>query len=168
MRVMGIDPGLTRTGWAVVDKEGGRLRPVAAGVVATDRHEPIAVRLGRLSLDLTELLDRFRPDALSCERVFFNRNVRTAMSVGQASGVALATAAAAGVPVSDHTPSEVKMTITGNGAATKLQVQAMVAAMLGLGHAPEPADAADACALAICHLQRHGLAAAVTAARGSR
>ncbi len=168
MRVMGIDPGLTRTGWAVVERSGGRFCLVEAGVVSTSPGIDIAIRLHELSEALSALLGRFAPDAVSYERGFFNRNVRTATSVGQASGVALAAAAGLGIPVTDHTPTAVKLTVTGNGGATKHQVQSMVAALLGLKTAPEPADAADACALAICQLQRAGLSSAVAAAGGQR
>jgi crossover junction endodeoxyribonuclease RuvC len=156
MRVLGIDPGLT-LGYGVVEREGGRLRAVALGVVRTGPDRPVADRLAALRRELAEVLDAHRPDAVAVEKVFFSRNVRTAMTVGQASGVALATAAEFGVDVASYTPTEVKQSVVGFGAATKRQVGVMVAALLGLAAPPRPADAADAAALAICHLNRSGL-----------
>ncbi|MGH2786832.1 MAG: crossover junction endodeoxyribonuclease RuvC [Actinomycetota bacterium] len=160
MRVLGIDPGLT-LGYGVVEREGGRLRAVALGVVRTGPDRPAAERLAALRRGIAEVLDAHRPDAVAVEKVFFSRNVRTAMTVGQASGVALATAAEFGVDVASYTPTEVKQSVVGFGAATKRQVGVMVAALLGLAAPPRPADAADAAALAICHLNRSGLARSI-------
>jgi crossover junction endodeoxyribonuclease RuvC len=160
MRVLGIDPGLT-LGYGVVEREAGRLRAVTLGVVRTDADLPVGDRLAALRRKLTALLGQHLPDAVALEKVFFNRNVRTAMTVGQASGVALATAAESGVTAAFYTPTEVKQSVVGYGAATKRQVGAMVAALLGLDAPPRPADAADAAALAITHLNRSGLARSI-------
>ena len=156
MFVLGIDPGLTRCGYGAVLRErtarqGGGLRAVAAGVLTTPPDAPLPARLAELQVGIRRLLAELRPDAVAVERVFFQSNVRTAMSVGQASGVALAEAWAAGCAVAEYTPSQVKSAVTGNGSADKGQVQRMVQAILGLADLPAPADAADALALAICH-----------------
>jgi crossover junction endodeoxyribonuclease RuvC len=163
VRVLGIDPGLSVTGYAVVERVGGRLHPLAAGAVSTPAGDPPEARLARLRSALVAIISEQEPDTAAVERVFFNANVRTAMSVGQASGVALEAAAASGLSVTDYTPTEVKQSVVGVGNAPKHQVQAMVARLLGLASAPRPADAADACALAICHLNRSRLAAAIEA-----
>jgi crossover junction endodeoxyribonuclease RuvC len=160
MRVLGIDPGLATTGYAVVGRDAGRLRPLAVGVIRT-APGGAAGRLAELRGGLAELIARHNPDVVAIERLFFNNNVRTAMAVGQASGVALLAAAEAGLEVVDYTPSQVKKAITGVGDATKAQVQTMVASLLKLPSTPSPPDAADACALAICHLNSEGLARAV-------
>jgi crossover junction endodeoxyribonuclease RuvC len=149
--VLGIDPGVSRCGYGAVDVDGGALRPLACGVIRTEAGEPLPARLATLERELTVLVEEMEPVAVAVERVLFQANVRTAMSVGQASGLALAVAAHAGVPVAHYSPNEVKLAITGYGAAGKRQVQAMVASVLGLSGAPRPADAADALALAVCH-----------------
>ena len=161
MRVIGIDPGFATTGYAVVERSDGRLAAVTHGVIRTPAGVPQAERLGALQAAIADLLIRYSPEAVSVERLFFNVNVRTAMAVGQASGVALATAAAAGLTVFEYTPLEVKQSVVGVGNATKRQVGAMVASLLALGAPPAPADAADACAIAICHLTRNRLSAAI-------
>jgi crossover junction endodeoxyribonuclease RuvC len=150
--VLGIDPGLSRCGYGCVEQDGGRQRAVAAGVVTTDRDLPLPERLATLRHDLHQLVVEHRPDVVVVERVFFQTNVRTAMSVGQASGVALLTASEAGCTIAEYSSNEVKLAVTGYGAATKEQVQRMVAALLGLAVIPRPPDAADALALALCHL----------------
>ena len=165
MRVLGIDPGLSVTGYAVVERIGGRLHPVAAGAIHTPAGDPPEARLARLRASLMGLIAEQQPDTAAVERVFFNANVRTAMSVGQAAGVALEAAASSGLSVSDYTPTEVKQSVVGVGNAPKQQVQAMVARVLGLASPPRPADAADACALAICHLNRSRLMTAIEAAK---
>jgi crossover junction endodeoxyribonuclease RuvC len=165
MRVLGLDPGVAVSGFAVVERTPGGPRPVAVGTIRTPAGETHAQRLLLLRRELVKILEEHRPDAMAIERVFFNANARTAMAVGQASGVAMATAAEAGLKVTDYTPTEVKQAIVGVGNASKGQVQAMVAAVLNLDVVPKPADAADACALAICHINRSGLARAVGAAR---
>lgn len=143
---------MSRCGYGAVD--GGRGAPavIAAGVLTTPVSEPLPVRLAALQADLHDLLAELRPEAVVVERVFFQTNVRTAMSVGQASGLALAAAATAGCEVVQYTANEVKQAVAGYGAATKEQMQQMVQAQLGLEHRPKPADVADALALALCHL----------------
>lgn len=152
MFVLGIDPGLTRCGYGAVRKSGATLAAVAAGVLRTAPATPLPVRLAELQAAIRSLLVELRPDVVAVEHVFFQSNVRTAMSVGQASGLALAEAVAAGCRVAQYTPNEVKLAVTGYGAAPKEQVQRMVQAQLALVERPRPADAADALALALCHL----------------
>jgi crossover junction endodeoxyribonuclease RuvC len=161
MRVIGIDPGLTRTGYAVVERAGGRLQAIDYGVVRTAAHAEAGSRLMELRGAMADVLARHGPEEAAVERLFFNNNARTAMSVGQAAGVVLLAAAEAGVAVETYTPTEVKQSVAGHGAATKAQVQNMVTRHLELGAPPRPADAADACALAICHLHRSGLRGAI-------
>jgi crossover junction endodeoxyribonuclease RuvC len=145
--VLGIDPGLTRCGYAVVEARGGRtVVPLALGVIRTAPSTPLPYRLAELKTELVALITQYRPDAVAVEQVFFQTNVRTAMSVGQASGLALAEAAAAGCRVEQYTPNQVKSAVAGWGGAGKEQ------ARLGLASVPEPPDAADAAALALCHL----------------
>lgn len=164
MFVLGIDPGLTRCGYGAVVREGGTLRAVAAGVLRTDVDAEVAVRLAELQSCIRALLVELTPDAVAVERLFFQANVRTAMSVGQASGVVLAEAATAGCAVVQYTPNEVKSAVTGSGGAGKEQVQRMVQAILGLAQTPKPPDAADALALALCHHARAPLAARIVEA----
>lgn len=152
-RVLGIDPGLTRCGYAVVDAHGPQSKTsVSLGVLRTPPTMPLPERLACLHHDISELLREFEPQTVVVEQLFFQVNVRTAMSVGQASGLALALASAAGCTVVQYTPNQVKETVTGWGGADKLQVQRMVQVRLGLNTLPQPADAADAAALALCHL----------------
>ena len=167
MRVLGIDPGYATTGYAVVERAAGRLVPACFGAIRTPAGHSQADRLTYLRTALLALIAEHRPETVAIERVFFSVNVRTAMAVGQASGVALATAGEAGLEVHDYTPTEVKQSVTGTGTATKQQIQTMVAALLKLDAPPKPADAADACALAICHLNRSGLARALKKASAS-
>ncbi|MBV9412678.1 MAG: crossover junction endodeoxyribonuclease RuvC, partial [Acidimicrobiia bacterium] len=134
------------------------------GVVRTDPAVPLPARLAELLAGITGLLDELRPDVVSVERVFFNANVRTAMSVGQASGLVLAAASRAGCVVTQYTPNEVKQAVAGYGAAGKDQVQRMVQSLLGLAEVPKPADAADALALALCHVAVAPLQARLEAA----
>jgi crossover junction endodeoxyribonuclease RuvC len=163
---LGIDPGLSRCGYGAVRSDHGPLVPVAYGHLSTDRNQPLAARLASLWTDLEDLLAELRPDVVVVERVLFQVNARTAMSVGQASGLALAAAARAGCPVAQYSPNEVKLAVAGYGSATKDQVQSMVGVLLGLPERPRPADRADALALAICHLSGAGLRE--SAAMGTR
>lgn len=158
--VLGIDPGLSRCGYGVVRREGSRLVPVAFGVLRTPPDLDLPERLAQLADDLDELLDEVRPVAVAVERVLFQVNARTAIAVGMASGLALAAAARRAVPVAHYSPNEVKLAVTGDGRADKAAVQTMVARLLGLEAVPSP-DAADALALAWCHLGRARLAARV-------
>lgn len=165
MRVLGIDPGLTRCGVGVVDGSIGRpLTLVDVGVVRTGAELPIEQRLCLIEAGIEEWLDAHRPDAVAVERVFSQHNVKTVMGTAQASGIALVAAAKRGIPVALHTPSEVKAAVSGSGKADKAQVGAMVTRLLRLAEAPKPADAADALALAICHIWRGGAQARIDAA----
>jgi crossover junction endodeoxyribonuclease RuvC len=157
MRVLGVDPGLGRCGWAVLEGRGGRVVAAGYGTVHTDG-EQVAPRLLTLAARLRQVLAAHRPEALAIERLFFNANVRTAMTVGQASGVVLLLAAEHGLEVSAYTPPQVKQAVTGSGSAAKEQVGYMVKALLGLAAVPTPADTADALAVALCHLNHAGLA----------
>ena len=173
MRVLGIDPGLTRCGVGVVDgTPGRRLTLVRVEVLRTAPDLDLAHRLLALEEGIEAALDATRPDAVAVERVFAQHNVRTVMGTAQAGAIAIAAAARRGIPVALHTPSEVKAAVTGSGRADKAQVGAMVTRLLALDEAPRPADAADALALAICHLWRGDasarLAAAAAAAPQSR
>ncbi|MBL1067299.1 crossover junction endodeoxyribonuclease RuvC [Streptomyces sp. 7-21] len=155
MRVLGVDPGLTRCGIGVVDGLPGRaLRMVAAGVVRTPPDEETHRRLLGIERGVEEWLETHRPDAVAVERVFSQHNVRTVMGTAQAGAVAMLCAARRGLPVALHTPSEVKAAVTGSGSAGKDQVGAMITRLLRLDAPPRPADAADALALAICHVWR--------------
>ncbi|MDP3893225.1 crossover junction endodeoxyribonuclease RuvC [Nocardioides sp.] len=169
MRVLGIDPGLTRCGMGVVEGDVGRpLSLLDVNVLRTSSGLPIAERLVTIEKGIDAWLDEYSPDAVAVERVFARSDVSTVMGTAQASGIALVAAARRGIPVALHTPSEVKASVSGNGRATKAQVGAMVTRILRLDAAPKPADAADALALAICHIWRGGaqsrLEAAVAAA----
>ena len=170
VRVLGVDPGLTRCGVGVVDGVPGRpCAPVAYTVIQTDPDEDLAHRLLNLDAQLADLIERHRPASVAVERVFSQHNVRTVMGTAQAGAVAILAAARAGLPVALYTPSEVKAAVTGSGNADKAQVTAMVTRLLRLDAPPKPADAADALALAICHVWRGGtrdkVAAAVAQAR---
>ena len=150
---MGLDPGLSRFGYAVISGAPRRApRAVAMGVLTTDAARPVPERLAELQRDLRALFDEHPPAAVAVERVLFQVNVRTAMAVGQASGVAMAEAAARHCPVAQYSPNEVKQAVTGYGSAPKRQVQRMVQTLLALPALPSPPDAADAAALALCHL----------------
>ena len=155
MRVLGVDPGLTRCGVGVVDGEPGRaVRLVGVGVVRTPADAAVSARLLMVERELDAWLDRTQPDAVAVERVFSQQNVRTVMGTAQAAAVAMLVAARRGLPVASHTPSEVKAAVSGNGRADKAQVAAMVTRVLALDAQPRPADASDALALAICHVWR--------------
>ncbi len=164
MFVLGIDPGLSTTGYGLIEAHGVRLQAVAAGAIRTSPARDTAVRLAELFADLEALLAEYHPDEMAVEQVFVNRNLQTATAVGRAIGVALLAAARAGIPVFEYTPSAVKMAVTGSGDAAKDRVQALVARRLRLTTAPRPADAADALAVALCHLQSAGLRRAVAGA----
>ncbi len=161
IRELGVDPGLTRCGVGVVEGAPGRaLTMVRVGVIRTSAEDDIAARLYGIESELESWLDACRPDAVAVERVFSQQNVRTVMGTGQAGAVAIVCAARRGLPVALHTPSEVKAAVTGNGRADKDQVTAMVTRLLRVTDPPRPADAADALALAICHIWRGGALAA--------
>ena len=151
MRVLGIDPGLTRCGLGVVDGKGSQiLSMVDVGVIRTTVDAPLEMRLLELETEITQWIIRVQPDVIAVERVFSQLNVKTAMATGQAAGVALLLAAKAGIPVVMHTPSEVKAAVSGSGRADKKQVAMMVQKILRLDSIPKPVDSTDALALAIC------------------
>ncbi|HEU4349941.1 MAG TPA: crossover junction endodeoxyribonuclease RuvC [Actinoplanes sp.] len=173
MRVLGIDPGLTRCGVGVVDGVPGRpCKLIAYYVVYTEPDDDIALRLLHLDNSLADLVREHRPESVAVERVFSQHNVRTVMGTAQASAVAILAGARARLPVQTYTPSEVKAAVTGSGTAGKSQITAMVTRLLGMDAPPRPADAADALALAICHVWRGGtrarMAAAASSARRAR
>src|SRR5262250_154621 len=168
MRVLGVDPGLTRCGVGAVDGTPGRPPSlVHADVIRTPARADVAARLLALEEEIDTWLAEYRPDAVAVERVFSQHNVRTVMGTAQAGAVAIVCAARRGLPVALHTPSEVKAAVTGSGRADKEQVTTMVTRLLRMPDAPRPADAADALALAICHLWRSGSQDRLAAA-GSR
>ncbi len=169
MRVLGVDPGLTRCGLGIVEGTPGKPPTlVAVGVIRTPADLDVAKRLVRIEAELEEWITEHRPDAVAVERVFAQQNVRTVMGTAQASGVAMVVAARRGLPVALHTPSEVKAAVTGSGRADKEQVTTMVTRILKLAERPTPADAADALALAICHVWRGGVASKLQEAAASR
>jgi crossover junction endodeoxyribonuclease RuvC len=157
MRVLGVDPGLTRCGVGIIDGAvGSPLALVEVGVILTPTDAALEARLLDLDQQLSQWINMWKPDVVAVERVFSQHNVRTVMGTGQAAGVALLLAAKAGIPVMMHTPSEVKASVTGNGRANKAQVAMMVQKILNLDSIPKPVDATDALALAICNIWRGG------------
>jgi crossover junction endodeoxyribonuclease RuvC len=167
MFVLGIDPGVSRCGYACVQAAASGPHAVAIGVLRTSPDDPLPQRLAELQQGLRELFDQYTPDALAIERVLFQNNARTAMSVGQASGLAMAEAASRGLLVEQYSPNEVKLAVAGHGGADKGQMQRMVQTLLGLEEVPRPADAADAAGLALCHLAHQGLRSRVAASSSS-
>src|SRR5690625_925749 len=165
MRVLGVDPGLTRCGLGVVDAlSARRVEHIATGVARSAPDDDLGRRLVQISNIVCQWLDEYQPQVVALERVFAQHNLTTVMGTAQVSGVVMLAAAQRKVPVVLHTPSEVKRAVTGYGSAQKAQVQTMVAKILGLAQAPKPADAADALALAICHLWRGSAALEATGA----
>lgn len=152
MIVLGVDPGTATTGYGVVKERNGELGLIDFGVVKTAAGEPLPARLQTIYSQLSELAKQFQPTTAAVEKLFFSKNVRTAMSVGQARGVAMLALADAGLSLGEYTPLEIKQTVTGYGGADKYQVQQMVKTLLSLDTVPQPDDAADALAVAICHL----------------
>ena len=163
MRVLGLDPGLTCAGYGLVEREKGGLLAVGHGAIRTPTTDEIPARLEALYDEVRGLIAVHAPDAVAVEKVLFNSNVRTAMSVGQAAGVALLAASQAGCEIAEYTPNEVKLTVTGYGGADKAAVQKMVAKLLHLDELPKPVDAADALGLAITHIHSQKLKAAARA-----
>ncbi len=151
VRIMGIDPGLARTGYGVIDLRQGKLLPVAYGCVETSASASMARRLQDVFERVEGLVGSHLPDEVAVEQLFFSSNARTAFAVGQARGVILLALAKSGVPLSEYTPLELKQAVVGYGNAAKGQIQYMVKAILNLTETPRPDDAADALALAICH-----------------
>lgn len=154
MRIMGIDPGLAIIGYAIIDKAGNSLRPRDYGCIRTSADAPLAERLLAIYREIGLLLEKWQPECMAVEQLFFNRNVTNAFSVGQARGVCLLTAAQAQCAVAEYTPLQVKQAVVGNGRAAKQQVAAMVKAILNLREIPRPDDVTDALAVAICHCNR--------------
>ena len=159
MFVLGIDPGLTRTGYGIIESTGGRDRAIAAGVLRTDPNLSAADRLVELRADIESIVDEYDVDAAAIEHVFVNRNRNTAMAVARASGVIIEAIARRGLTVAEYTPSQMKMAVTGSGSADKQQVSDVVSMRLGLQGVDGPADVADALGIALCHAQHQSLSA---------
>lgn len=155
MFVLGIDPGLTRTGYGIIESSGGRDRAVVAGVIRTDSDLSTAERLVELRTDIESIVEEYEFDTAAIELVFVNRNRNTAMAVARASGVIIEVIARRGIPIAEYTPSQMKMAVTGSGSADKQQVSAVVSMRLGLEDVDGPADVADALGIAMCHAQHH-------------
>lgn len=156
MITLGIDPGTATTGYGIVrDASDGRLTEICHGVIRTDSKTPYPLRLKAIHNELTAIIDQYNPQSIAIEELFFNRNVSSAMIVGQARGVVILTGVLADLDVSEYTPLQVKEAVTGYGRAEKIQVQQMVKTLLGLAKIPKPDDAADALAVAICHLHSY-------------
>ncbi len=152
MIVLGIDPGTAITGYGLVREEDGQAVALAYGAITTPSDLSLPDRLKLLQRGLAAVIDQHQPDQSAVEQLFFNKNVRTALAVGHARGVVLLTLAQANIPVYEYTPLEVKLAVTGNGRADKVQVQQMVTLLLSLSKIPKPDDVADALAIALCHL----------------
>jgi crossover junction endodeoxyribonuclease RuvC len=166
MFVLGIDPGLSRCGYGVVEQAGRRPRAVAAGVLRTEPDQPVPQRLAALRDDLRQLVAEHRPAVLAVERVLFQVNARTAIPVAQAAGIAMVEGVAAGAEVVEYSPNQVKQAIAGDGGADKQQMERMVQTLLGIARPLRPVDAADAVALALCHLAHAPLRRRVPARSG--
>jgi len=151
MIILGIDPGLAIVGWGVLESVGGKIRPIAYGAITTPAHTDIEKRLLIIKNDLESIIDKYKPEQMAVEELFFTNNITTGIAVAQARGVILCTAHAMGVKISEYTPLQVKQAVVGYGRAEKHQVIAMVASILKLKKAPKPDDTADALAIAICH-----------------
>ncbi|HVK03074.1 MAG TPA: crossover junction endodeoxyribonuclease RuvC [Armatimonadaceae bacterium] len=169
MIVLGLDPGTATTGFGIVRYENNRLSPIDVGVLLTRPEMPMPERLLSIYDDLNTLLDRYQPDTVGTERLFFDRNVTNALTVGQAIGVIKLAIAQRGLPTQEYTPMQVKVAVTGYGGAEKHQVQAQVTRLLGLAEIPRPDDAADGLAVAICHAHSFRLGSVTyTSRRGAR
>ena len=158
MIVLGIDPGTAITGYGLVSERDTQAIAVAQGAILTPANEPLPDRLVTIHRELTRIIEQYRPDSAAVEQLFFNKNVRTALSVGHARGVTLLALAQANVPIYEYTPLEVKLAVTGNGRADKHQIQQMITLLLGLDAVPKPDDVADALAVAVCHIHSVRLA----------
>lgn len=156
MNILGIDPGLATTGYGIVEMDGPRYRAVDFGYITTPAGDELAVRLNMIFRSMEALIERFAPQALAVESLFFCRNARTALQVGEARGAVFTAAAGKGIPIYEYTPLQVKQAVTGYGRAEKRQVQHMVCSLLKLPDIPRPDDAADALAAALCHLHSLG------------
>lgn len=157
LRILGIDPGIAIVGFGFVDKLGSKLAPVQYGCITTEAHTDPGLRLKQVYDSAVQLIETYKPDAVAIEQLFFNRNVTTAFTVGQARGVIILAAVQQGLPVAEYTPMQVKQAIVGYGKAEKKQVQEMVRMFLKLPGIPKPDDVADALAVAICHAHSSSL-----------
>lgn len=158
MYILGIDPGFAIVGWGIVEAVRGRVRPVAYGAITTPAHTPIESRLLTIQNDLEAIINKYRPEEMAVEELFFNTNITTGIAVAEARGVIICTAHKLGVKVSEYTPLQVKQAVVGYGKAEKQQVIAMVTTLLKLPKPPKPDDTADALAIALCHSQCAGSA----------
>jgi crossover junction endodeoxyribonuclease RuvC len=154
-RVIGVDPGLTITGFGILDYKGGQIRTVAFGTIKPPVKESLPNRLEYLNSHMTELLEKFEPNAFAIEDTFFSQNVKSALLLGQARGVLLLAAASKGIPSMDYAPRKVKLSVVGNGAADKTQVQYMVQQILKMDEPPKPLDVSDALAIGLCHINQN-------------
>ncbi|SMF67792.1 MULTISPECIES: crossover junction endodeoxyribonuclease RuvC [Paenibacillus] len=157
MRILGIDPGIAIVGFGFIDKQGNKVTPVQYGCIQTEAHTPEEERLMHVYEAMVQLIDKYKPDAVAFEKLFFNRNVTTAMLVSQARGVLVLAAAQKGLPIAEYTPMQVKQAIVGYGKAEKRQVQEMTRMFLKLQAIPKPDDVADALSVAICHAHSYTL-----------
>ena len=157
MRILGIDPGIAIVGFGFVDKMGSKLIPVQYGSIQTEAHKDPSLRLQEVYDATAQLIAKYKPEALAIEKLFFNRNVTTAFTVGQARGVMILAGVQAGLPIAEYTPLQVKQAVVGYGKAEKHQVQEMVKMLLKLSAVPKPDDVADALAVAICHAHSSSL-----------
>ncbi len=158
MYILGIDPGFAIVGWGIVESARGNIRPVAYGAIRTPAHTDIESRLLMIQNDLEEIINKYKPDEMAVEELFFNTNITTGIAVAEARGVIICTAHKMGVKISEYTPLQVKQAVVGYGKAEKQQVIAMVTSLLKLKAPPKPDDTADALAIAICHSQCAGSA----------
>ena len=156
MRILGIDPGFAIVGWGIIDSERGNIRPVAYGAITTPAHTSLESRLLTIQRDLESLIEKYKPDEMAIEELFYNNNAKTVINVGQARGVLILAGENHNVPVFEYTPLQVKQGVVGYGRAEKKQVQQMVKNILGLHEVPKPDDTADALAIAICHAHSSG------------
>lgn len=152
MRVIGVDPGTAITGWGIVEGDGDDLKMVAVGVITTAAGTPLPERLQIIYRELTEIVEQWQPELAAIEELFFSKNAKTALAVGHGRGAAMLALANANLPITEYKPLEVKQAVTGHGGADKVQIQQMVKLLLSLDDIPRPDDAADALAIAICHL----------------
>lgn len=158
MIILGIDPGLAIVGWGIIESERGNVRPIAYGAITTPAHTNIESRLLMIQNDLETIINKYRPDEMAVEELFFNTNITTGIAVAEARGVIICTAHKLGVKINEYTPLQVKQAVVGYGKAEKRQVIAMVTSILKLQKPPKPDDTADAIAIAICHAQCRGSA----------
>lgn len=158
MIILGIDPGLAIVGWGIIESSGGNIRPIAYGAITTPAHTDVEARLLMIQNDLETIINKYKPDEMAVEELFFNTNITTAITVAEARGVIICTAHKLGVKISEYTPLQVKQAVVGYGKAEKHQVIAMVTSLLKLPKPPKPDDTADAVAIAICHSQCRGSA----------